>query len=595
MQDSSSVFNALDTHIAVLDGSGKLVSSNSAWNGLTALPGFATVGDCFLQVCEARGNEVGKCIAAGARSVLRGSSIRFEITQDVISTGCRRWFHLVITPRTNDMSGAVVAYTDVTRFMLQRIPESEREDDAADLQRARARIEFLNHYDPLTSLPNHHSALERLGARLNLSPHQQSSLGLISMELAGFREFNDTYGYSMGDRLLKEAATSLMSLGNADFEFELFRLSGPVFLFLVSGVQTPNDLNQAHSLLLDLSRGKIVLEGIELSLPFHAGATLAPHDGTDPEKLLRQASMAREQAKRNGWQRLQFYEPRMSDELTRFVQTSQALQLALERRELQLYYQPQVDLASGRIVGAEALMRWNRPGHGLVAPGYFIGTAEDSGLIRPMGRWALREACRQAMDWHAAGFDLRVAVNLSAVQFRHEGIRWDVIDALEESELSPHRLELELTESMLLDDGDDLSNTLAFWKTLGIQIAIDDFGTGYSSLSYLKRLAVSKLKIDRSFVSNFLHDTQDRSIVQAVLQMARSLHMRTVAEGIEDGSVAEQLAALGCDEGQGYLYAQPMPADEFMNWLQRQKVRHHADSAGLRCGTHRPPRRAGLC
>lgn len=579
MQDASSVFDALDTHIAVLDENGALVSSNSAWNrlDLTGEPGFATVGDSFLQACETGGDEAGQLIADGARSVLRGVSRRFEITQSVISATCQRWFHLVITPHSNGMPGAVVARTEVTPFMLQRLAESAREDDAAKLKQARARIEFLDRYDPLTSLPNHHSALERLSARLDSSHKPQSSLGLISMELAGFREFNDTYGYSMGDRLLKEAAASLMSFGNADFE--LFRLSGPVFLFLFPGVHTHTDLNQAYSFLLDISIAKVVIEGIELYLQFHAGASLAPHDGSDPEKLLRQVSMARKQAKHNGLQRLQFYEPRMSDELARFVQTSQALQLALERRELQLYYQPQIDLASGRIVGAEALMRWNRPGHGLVAPSYFIGAAEDSGLIRPMGRWALREACHQAMNWQAAGFELRMAVNLSAVQFRHEGIRWDVIDALDESGLSPHSLELELTESMLLDDGDELPSTLAFWKTLGIQIAIDDFGTGYSSLSYLKRLAVDKLKIDRSFVSDFQHNQQDRSIVQAVLQMARSLHMRTVAEGIEDDVVAKQLAALGCDEGQGYLYAQPMPADEFMDWLQQQEFRHRAGSA----------------
>ena len=579
MQDSSSVFDALDTHIAVLDGNGALVSSNSAWNALnlTGAPGFSSVGECFLQACETGGDEVGKRIAAGTRSVLQGVSRRFEITQVVISANYQRWFHLVITPHMDGMPGAVVARTDVTPFMLQRMAESAREDDATNLKQARARIEFLDHYDPLTSLPNHQSALERLSEWRDGLPQRQSSLGVISMELSGFREFNDTYGYSMGDRLLKDAAASLTSLGNVDFE--LFRLSGPIFLFLFPGLHTQIDLNQAYSFLLDMSRSKVVIEGIELSWQFHAGATLAPHDGTDPEKLLRQASMAREQAKRNGLQRLQFYEPRMSDELARFVQTGQALQLALERRELQLYYQPQIDLASGRVVGAEALMRWNRPGHGLVAPSYFIGAAEDSGLIRPMGRWALREACQQAMDWHAAGFELRMAVNLSPVQFRHEGIRWDVIDALEESGLSPHSLELELTESMLLEDGDELTHTLAFWKALGIQIAIDDFGTGYASLSYLKRLSVNKLKIDRSFVSNFLHDMQDRSIVQAVLHMAHSMHMRTVAEGIEDGCVAKQLAALGCDEGQGYLYAQPMPAAEFMDWLQRQDFKRHAGSA----------------
>ena len=282
--------------------------------------------------------------------------------------------------------------------------------------------------------------------------------------------------------------------------------------------------------------------------------------------------MARKHAKPDGVELFCLYEARMSDELLNFMQMRQRLLQALELQEFELYYQPQLDLRSGKVVGVEALIRWNRPDHGVIAPGYFIGAAEDSGLIRPLGRWVLREACRQVANWRAAGWTgLKVAVNISAVQFRHQNIRWDVFDALEESQLPAEFLELELTESLLLADSGDVSSTLSSWKEAGIKLAIDDFGTGYSSLSYLKRLAIDKLKIDRSFVSNLLEDDQDRTIVRAILQMAHSLKISTVAEGIECPQIGEQLAQLGCNAGQGYLYAKPLPAAEFIAWLREQK------------------------
>lgn len=451
-------------------------------------------------------------------------------------------------------------------------------DDISDLKWAQSRVEFLAYHDPLTCLPNRHSALERLLELLQRGQDGPAGIGVISLELSGFRAFNDAYGHSMGDRLLRQVAGLLRR--DLPQDSTLYRVAGAEYLLLQPGIGSHSGLARACEQLLGLSSQRIQVEDIEIHLQFDVGATLAPQDGNDPDRLLRHAGMARERARREGRQRFRFYEPRMSDEVLHYVQTGQALRLALERQELELHYQPQVDLQTGTVVGAEALMRWKRPGHGLVAPGHFIGAAEDSGLIRPMGRWALREACRQAASWHRAGWPgLKVAVNLSAIQFRHEGIRWDVFDALEESGLPPSCLELELTESLLLEEDCEVGTTLERWKATGIQLAIDDFGTGYCSLSYLKRLAVDKLKIDRSFVSNFLADSQDRCIVRAMLQMAYSLRIRTVAEGIEDQTVAEQLARIGCDEGQGFLYSAPLPAPEFLDWLARNELRRRADSA----------------
>lgn len=442
-------------------------------------------------------------------------------------------------------------------------------DDISDLKQALSRLEFLAHHNPLTSLPNRYSALKQLN-QLLYQQDKPVGTGVISLKLKRFREFNDAYGHSMGDRLLKQVAIELSCALPPDFT--LYQIAGPEYLLVVTNVQSHADLEFACEQVSGLCGRMLQVEEVGVRLHFRLGATLAPQDGSDPEKLLQQANMARKHAKPDGVEIFCLYEARMSDELLNFMQIRQRLLQALKQQEFELYYQPQMDLRSGKVIGVEALIRWNRPDHGVIAPGYFIGAAEDSGLIRPLGRWVLREACRQVANWRAAGWTgLKVAVNISAVQFRHKNIRWDVFDALEESQLPAECLELELTESLLLADGGDVSSTLSSWKEAGIKLAIDDFGTGYSSLSYLKRLAIDKLKIDRSFVSNLLEDDQDRSIVMAILQMAHSLKISTVAEGIECPKIGEQLAQLGCNAGQGYLYAKPLPAAEFMAWLREQK------------------------
>jgi EAL domain-containing protein (putative c-di-GMP-specific phosphodiesterase class I) len=244
------------------------------------------------------------------------------------------------------------------------------------------------------------------------------------------------------------------------------------------------------------------------------------------------------------------------------------LRRALERSELVLYYQPQIDLASGRVVGTEALLRWNHPDFGLVAPGRFIPIAEDSGLIVPIGEWVITEACRQAVAWQKAGLPaLQMAVNLSAVQFKRGNVEQIVITALQQSGLAPSLLELELTESILIENVEQVLSTVKRLKQLGVKLSIDDFGTGYSSLSYLKRFDIDKLKIDQSFIRDLATDTDDAAIVNAVIQMARSLNLKTIAEGVEHPDMLDLLRGFQCDEVQGYYFARPMPADEFSAYL----------------------------
>jgi EAL domain-containing protein (putative c-di-GMP-specific phosphodiesterase class I) len=328
---------------------------------------------------------------------------------------------------------------------------------------------------------------------------------------------------------------------------------------------TPTD-QVCERLLASLAQ-PFEIQGRQVHVSSSIGIARFPQDGSEAEILMRNADTALFEAKRAGRQTYRFFEPRFNDQLQRFIQTRDALRLAPERGELVLHYQPQLDLPTGRVLGVEALVRWQRPGHGLVMPSAFIDVAEESGLIVPIGRWVLGEACRQAAAWRAAGWpSLLMAVNLSAVQFRQGQVAEDLELALAESGLEPAALDLELTESLLQGEA-SIRAILVDWKARGIQLSIDDFGTGYSSLAYLKRFKVDKLKIDRSFVRDLLTDEDDRAIVRAMIELAHGLGIRTIAEGVEEAGQAEQLRAMGCDEVQGYLYAKPLPAADLVRWL----------------------------
>ena len=298
------------------------------------------------------------------------------------------------------------------------------------------------------------------------------------------------------------------------------------------------------------------------------GIAIWPDDGKDFDTLLKNADTAMYQAKRAGRNTWRFYTEQMNVDAVEQLQIRTALHRALENDEFLLHYQPQINLASGHVVGVEALLRWHCDKRELVAPGRFIPAAEDSGLIVPIGDWVLREACMQAARWTRQGLpELSVAVNLSAVQFRRGDLERSVVRALSLSGLDPARLELELTESLLLVDSESVIETLRRLKSLGVRLSIDDFGTGYSSLAYLKRFAVDKLKIDQSFVRDIATDPDDAAIVRAIVSMARTLKLQVIAEGVESEDIDRFLCIFNCDEAQGYHYARPMPADALAEWL----------------------------
>ncbi|MFM7533462.1 MAG: putative bifunctional diguanylate cyclase/phosphodiesterase [Rubrivivax sp.] len=441
--------------------------------------------------------------------------------------------------------------------------------DVTAQEQARQQIDFLAFHDPLTSLPNRVLGLERLQQAIGSASRHQSQIALLYLDLDKFKYVNDTHGHALGDLLLKSVARRLAGCLRA--EDTLFRLSGDEFMIVLANVKGANQVTNACERILKRHVEPFDLDGIQILTSFCVGAVLYPQDGMSGEMLMRNADMALYEAKKSGPNAFRFFEPQMNANLVQYVRTREALTQAIERQEFELHYQPQVSLADNRVVGVEALIRWRRPGHGLLPPVSFIAAAEETGLIVPIGRWVLQEACRQAARWQACGLPrLTMAVNLSAMQFRQGIVEADVREALSATGLDPTLLELELTESILLQSDDMVTSLLRRWKQQGIRLTIDDFGTGYSSLAYLKRLAVDKLKIDRSFVMNLHDDEQDRAIVLAMLQIARSLSLVTVAEGIEEPEVASRLHDMGCDEVQGYLYARPEPAPVFEQWLRER-------------------------
>ena len=433
------------------------------------------------------------------------------------------------------------------------------------LQRAGAAYEAAAWHDLVTGLPNRTLGRIRLQQALDSGP-----LAVACAGIDRFKEVNARHGQAIGDEVLRLLGQRLtQALRRQDL---VCRLSGDQFMILWPQTQGVQDVDSLCERLQACCLEPIIVgaASVRLSLSVGAALSLSADALSDADLLMAQADIALVEAKKLGTNRRAVYTPQMSEKRLQQAQTREALQMALERGEFELHYQPKVELGSGRIVGAEALLRWRRPDGRLALPGEFIDTAEDSGLIVPIGRWALFEACRQAAAWESAWRrGLGVAVNLSGVQFRHGQVVEDIEEALRQSGLEARLLEVELTESVLLRDDERIAGTLARLQAHGVQRSIDDFGTGYSSLAYLKRFAIDKLKIDRSFIEHMQRDARDRGIVQAMIDIARSLQIRTVAEGVEDASLAQALHAMGCDEAQGYLYARPLPPLQFERWMQQ--------------------------
>ena len=457
-----------------------------------------------------------------------------------------------------------------------RLTRRATEGQAA--QRLQAEAQRLLHFDALTNLPNRRLMLERVRAASHQAQRSNSRLALIMLGLDGLSQVNDSLGHESGDVVLREVADRLFrKINQAVFvsEFDgVGRVSGEQFAILLEGFGDDAYLDSLCRELLAAVERPYQAETQQLFLKACAGVALLDAGKSDPEDLMRNADAALHQAQLGGPGSLSFFSAEMNVRGVRRLRLHNELHKALERNELSLHYQAQVDIASRRIIGFEALMRWQHPELGFISPVEFIPIAEESGVIVEMGAWALNQACHQARAWLDAGHGpLRMAVNLSARQFADDELMATVIEALGKSGLPPASLELEITESIAMQGLERTVMMLTALKKLGIALAMDDFGTGYSSLSYLKRFPLDALKVDQSFVRNITTDPGDAAITRAVVAMAHSFGMIVIAEGVETTEHLEFLAGLGCEDAQGYLFSKPLPAVDAGALLAHMKFR----------------------
>ena len=447
--------------------------------------------------------------------------------------------------RDGQVTGAVIVFRDVS------------ESRAMALEMA-----HLAQHDFLTSLPNRLLLTERFSHTIRMAQRNTKQVGLMFLDLDNFKHINDSLGHAIGDQLLQSVANRLVACVRTTDT--VCRQGGDEFVILLAEIGQPQDAAQVAETLRAALGMPHLIDGHELHVTLSIGISVFPDDGTNVDALMQNADTAMYHAKAGGRDNYQFFRADMNARAVRrlFVETS--LRRALRQGEFLLHYQPKINLASGAMTGAEALIRWQDPDLGLVYPAQFVPIAEENGLIVPVGRWVLREACRQVQAWLDAGLPaVPVSVNISAVEFRHEGFVEGVALILKETGLAPHYLELELTESILMHDVESSTSMLEAFKAMGVQLAIDDFGTGYSSLSYLKRFPISTLKIDQSFVRDIATDADDASIVSAVIGMGKNLKQRVIAEGVETQAQLALLQARHCDEGQGYHFSHPVSAEDF--------------------------------
>jgi len=467
-----------------------------------------------------------------------------------------RWQHRDSSYRTFESSasplfneaGELIGFQGVDRDITER-------------RHAEERVEFLAHHDALTGLPNRILLRDRFEHAIAMAERSRSRVAMLFLDLDKFKRVNDTLGHAGGDLLLLEVVTCL---GRCTRETDtISRQGGDEFIVLLNDIPDPEAVERIADEILERLGDPVEINGHVLNTSCSIGITLYPEDGNDFDDLLQKADIAMYNAKDAGRNTWRFFNDQMNQQAHEHLLLLNRLHQAVYRSEFRLDYQPQLEIGTGRVVGVEALLRWHNGELGEVGPARFIPVAEDCGLIVPIGAWVLQEACRQAQSWRQAGFpDLTMSVNLSALQFRRAGLAETVAGVLCSSGLPPHLLELELTESVLLQDVENNLDMVRRLKALGVRLSIDDFGTGYSSLSYLKRFAVDRLKIDRSFMRDINSDPDDAAIVRAVIQLASSLRLGIIAEGVETVEQLDFLRAERCQEVQGHLFSRALtPSD----------------------------------
>ncbi len=447
--------------------------------------------------------------------------------------------------RDGRVAGAVIVFHDVSESRAMAL-----------------KMTHLAQHDFLTGLPNRMLLTERLSQAIGLAQRHTKQVALLFLDLDYFKHVNDSLGHAIGDQLLQSVAKRLSASVRATDT--VCRQGGDEFVVLLTEIERPQDAAHVAETLRDALAAPHRVDGRELHVSVSMGISVYPDDGSDVDTVMQNADTAMYHAKASGRNNYQFFKPAMNTLAVQRMFIQSSLRRALKQGEFILHYQPQIHLASGTMTGTESLIRWLDPERGLIYPNQFVPIAEECGLIVPIGRWVLREACRQVRVWLDAGLPaVPVAVNISAVEFRHKSFVEGLALILKETGLPPGYLELELTENILMDDAESSAVVLGALKTMGVQLAVDDFGTGYSSLSYLRRFPIDTLKIDQSFLHDIAFNSDGATIISAVIGMGRNLRQRVIAEGVE---TPEQLAFLRtqeCDEGQGFQFSHPLSAADF--------------------------------
>jgi diguanylate cyclase (GGDEF)-like protein len=544
---SQATIDALSAHILVLDGSGTILMVNRA---LAEFSGRDPTGENYLAASDTAGGPMAEdamAFAEGIRSVMRSEVAQYKLEYVNRMDQREHWFLGKVTRFGSDAEvRVVVAHEEITE---RKVFE--------------AQIEYLATHDALTGLANRTLLSDRLTQAMRHARRRKTRLSLLFLDLDRFKDVNDSYGHTVGDALLQAVAARLSGIiRSAD---SLARLGGDVFVILLVDIGDPQNVAGVARKIIDAFANPFEIGEHVMYISASIGATVFPEDSEDDINLLfRNADTAMYRAKEASGNTFQFYSRDMSTRAIERSSLDSALRQAILREEFELYYQPKVSLHTGRIVGAEALLRWNHPDMGMVEPGRFIPLAEETGLIVPIGAWVLQRACLQNREWQEQGLPaMCISVNVSARQFQHSDLVAAVANVLNETGLAPCDLELELTESMMMENAAQAIDKLKVLKGMGVGLSIDDFGTGYSSLSYLKRFPIDTLKIDRAFIRDIATDPDDAAITRAVIALAHNLNLTVIAEGVETEEQLLFLSEHGCDEMQGYFFSRPVPAAEF--------------------------------
>jgi diguanylate cyclase (GGDEF)-like protein len=435
------------------------------------------------------------------------------------------------------------------------------------VKKSEEKIKYLAHHDPLTNLPNRLSTLERFKQTQNLSNQQHQSLCVLFLDLDNFKTINDSMGHTAGDDLLKSVSQRLLAI--IPEKGTVCRQAGDEFILILGELESPDCATKVALKILDSIGKPHLINDSEHVITCSLGIAYASEADEEFNALIHKADIAMYKAKDAGRNAYRFYTEGMNSDVAEHLNIISDMRIALQEGHFQLYYQPQFDLNSLKVIAAEALLRWKHPVQGFISPDTFIPLAEKSGLIVDIGKWVIEESCRQAKIWCSGKEEnFIIAANLSSVQFKRGNLEDIVQKALKENNLNPKNLELELTESLLISDSPQLQNILSNFSSHGIHLSLDDFGTGYSNLAYLHKFNVETLKIDQSFVKGMLKHPQDENLVKAIINLAQSLGLRTLAEGIEDQQSLEKLQEFGCECGQGWLWAPALPSQKFETFME---------------------------